>query len=129
MSVLIVDDELCLLESLQEFLEDEGFSVATATNGAEALDLLERGEIPCLMILDLIMPIVTGNQVYERMQNDPRFANVPILVSTSDPARAPEGAFVMKKPIDLDRLLGAVRDHCQAVSRRNAARPAAEIAS
>ena len=129
MSVLIVDDELCLLASLQEFLEDEGFSVATATNGAEALDLLERGEIPCLMILDLIMPIVTGNQVYERMQNDPRFANVPVLVSTSDPARAPEGAFVMKKPIDLDRLLGAVRDHCQAVSSRNAARPAAEIAS
>ena len=129
MSVLIVDDELCLLASLQEFLEDEGFSVATATNGAEALDLLERGEIPCLMILDLIMPIVTGNQVYERMQNDPRFANVPVLVSTSDPARAPQGAFVMKKPIDLDRLLGAVRDHCQAVSSRNAARPAAEIAS
>ena len=129
MSVLIVDDELCLLESLQEFLEDEGFSVATATNGAEALDLLERGEIPCLMILDLIMPVVTGNQVYERMQNDPRFANVPVLVSTSDPTRAPEGAFVMKKPIDLDRLLGAVRDHCQAVSRRNAAPVAAEIAS
>ena len=129
MGVLIVDDELCLLESLQEFLEDEGFSVATATNGAEALDLLERGEIPCLVILDLIMPVVTGNQVYERMQNDPRFANVPVLVSTSDPTRAPEGAFVMKKPIDLDRLLGAVRDHCQAVSRRNAAPVAAEIAS
>ena len=128
MGVLIVDDELCLLESLQEFLEDEGFSVATATNGAEALDLLER-EIPCLVILDLIMPVVTGNQVYERMQNDPRFANVPVLVSTSDPTRAPEGAFVMKKPIDLDRLLGAVRDHCQAVSRRNAAPVAAEIAS
>jgi len=129
MGILIVDDELCLLASLQEFLEDEGFSVATATNGAEALDLLERGELPCLMILDLIMPIVTGNQVYERMQNDPRFSKVPILVSTSDPARAPDGAFVMKKPIDLDRLLGAVRDHCQAISRRQAPPHAAGVSS
>ena len=123
MSVLIVDDEPCLRESLQEFLEDEGYAVATATNGAEALDLLERGELPCIMILDLIMPLVTGNQVYERMQNDPRLSKVPILVSTSDPSRAPQGAYVMKKPIDLDRLLGAVRDHCRGYARLHAMRP------
>jgi hypothetical protein len=56
--------------------------------------------------------------VYERMQSDPRFAKVPVLVSTSDPTRAPTGALVMKKPIDLDRLLSAVRSHCQASSAR-----------
>jgi CheY-like chemotaxis protein len=110
--VLIVDDEEGLRESLQEFLEEEGYPVCTATNGAEALALLQRDELPCVIILDLIMPVVTGNEVYERMQNDPRLANVPVIVSTSDPARAPSGVLIMKKPISLDRLLGAVRQHC-----------------
>ena len=113
MGVLIVEDEAFLRESLQEFLEDEGYVVQTAQNGAEALGLLEQGALPCLMILDLVMPVVTGNEVYEKMQSDPRLRRVPIVVSTSDPTRAPEGAFVMKKPIKLDRLLGAVRTHCR----------------
>jgi len=113
MSVLIVDDEPGLCESLRDFLEDEGYVVSTASNGAEALNLLEGAELPCLMILDLIMPVVTGNEVYETMQKDPRLQKVPIVVSTSDPARAPAGALIMKKPINLDRLLGAVRYHCK----------------
>lgn len=117
MSVLIVDDEPGLCESLRDFLEDEGYVVSTASNGAEALHLLEGGDLPCVMILDLIMPVVTGNQVYEKMQNDPRLAKVPIVVSTSDPTRAPAGAFIMKKPINLDRLLGAVRLHCKGGAR------------
>ena len=114
MSVMIVDDEPGLCESLRDFLEDEGFAVSTAANGAEALHLLEAGELPCIMILDLIMPVVSGNQVYEKMQKDPRLSRIPIVVSTSDPSRAPAGALIMKKPINLDRLLGAVKDHCRA---------------
>jgi CheY-like chemotaxis protein len=125
MSILIVDDEPGLCESLRDFLEDEGYSVWTASNGAEALHVLERGELPCLMILDLIMPVVTGNEVYERMQSDPRLQTVPVVVSTSDPARAPAGALIMKKPINLDRLLGAVRYHCKGDLRSTLARDAA----
>lgn len=117
MGILIVDDEPGLCESLRDFLEDEGYTVATARNGAEALNLLQADELPCMMILDLIMPVVTGNQVYETMQNDPRLAKVPIIVSTSDPSRAPAGAMIMKKPINLDRLLGTVRNHCRGVPR------------
>ena len=48
------------------------------------------------------------------MQLDPRLATVPVIVSTSDPSRAPSGVLIMKKPIDLDRLLGAIRQHCGA---------------
>jgi DNA-binding response OmpR family regulator len=124
MGVLIVDDEPGLCESLRDFLEDEGYVVSTAQNGAEALHLLEGGELPCIMILDLIMPIVTGNQVYETMQKDPRLARVPIVVSTSDPSRAPAGAVIMKKPINLDRLLGTVRSHCRmSMAHANAQAP------
>jgi CheY-like chemotaxis protein len=110
--VLIVEDETLLRESLQEFLEDQGYTVLTASNGAEALELLERGNLPCMMILDLIMPVVSGNAVYERMQADARLSKIPVVVSTSDPSRAPSGVLIMKKPVNFDRLLDAVRLHC-----------------
>ena len=112
MSVLIVDDEEGLRESLKEFLEEEGYRVATATNGAEALALLEHDVLPCMMILDLIMPMVTGGEVYRQMQNDPRLAQIPVIISTSDPTRAPRGVLILRKPISLEQLLGAVRLHC-----------------
>jgi DNA-binding response OmpR family regulator len=111
MSVLIVDDEPDLRESLRELLEEEGFAVATAADGAEALKHMDQNR-PCLVILDLIMPNVSGNEVYARMQSDARLSSVPVVVSTSDPSRAPHGVPIMKKPINVERLLGAVRQHC-----------------
>ena len=112
--ILIVEDERDLRESLQEYFEDQGYEVATAANGAEALDALAGGEhLPCLVILDLVMPMVSGNEVYDVMQKDPRLSSVPVIVSTSDPSRAPNGVLIMRKPIDLRRLLGAVQQHCK----------------
>lgn len=112
MKVMIVDDEADIRDSLREFFEDEGYAVATASNGAQALELLEGDALPCVVILDLMMPILDGNEVYARMQADPRLSSVPVVVSTSDPSRAPSGVLIMRKPIDLNRLLGTVRHHC-----------------
>jgi CheY-like chemotaxis protein len=112
MNVLIVDDEADIRDTLKELFEDEGYDVATAANGAEALRLLAGPTLPSVIVLDLIMPVLTGNEVFARMQLDPRLASVPVIVSTSDPSRAPSGVLIMKKPIDLDRLLGAIRQHC-----------------
>lgn len=111
---MIVDDEADIRDSLQEFFEDEGFSVRTAENGQRALELLRAGELPCVVILDLLMPILDGNEVYEKMQADPRLAAVPVIISTSDPRRAPSGVLTMKKPVSLVRLLGVVRQFCSA---------------
>lgn len=113
MPILIVDDDADIRDSLQDFFEDAGYAVATAADGAEALTRLGAEHPPCVVILDLIMPAVSGNQVYETMRKDPRLAKVPVIVSTSDPSRAPRGVPIMKKPIDLDRLLHAVRQHCE----------------
>lgn len=112
--ILIVDDEPDIRESLEEFFQDEGFPVRTAADGGAALASLERGELPCVVILDLLMPVLDGNQVYERMRADPRWSQVPVIVSTSAPERAPSGAMIMRKPVNLDRLLGMVRRHCTA---------------
>lgn len=110
MKVLIVDDEEAIRESLHDFFTDEGFTVSTAENGAIALDELRRAELPSVVILDLVMPVLSGAALYAEMQKDPRLARLPVIVSTSDPSGAPRGLPVMRKPMDLDRLLGAVRD-------------------
>ncbi len=60
--VLIVEDERDLLDSLQEFFEDEGFSVQTAANGAEALSLLGAEELPAVVLLDPMMPVLDGSE-------------------------------------------------------------------
>ena len=112
MKILIVDDEEDLRDSLVDFFQDEGFEVSTAANGAEALERLADSDLPCVMILDLLMPVLDGNQVYSEMQRDPRLCKVPVIVSTSDPSRAPPGLLIMKKPVNLPRLLSTVRQHC-----------------
>ena len=120
MTLLIVDDERDIRESLQEYFEDEGLAVRVAANGRDALDVLAEDPLPCLVILDLIMPIMSGNELYQAMQNDPRLVKVPVIISTSDPSRAPSGVLIMKKPIDLDLLLATVRQYCSEVKSKSA---------
>jgi CheY-like chemotaxis protein len=120
MDILIVDDEADIRDSLRELFEDAGYRVATAENGDEALAQLRGGEPPAIVILDLLMPGVGGNEVYDAMQRDPRLAPIPVIVSTSDPSRAPRGVLIMKKPVNLVRLLGAVRQQCLPGTARSA---------
>lgn len=112
MGILIVDDEQDMRESLEEFFADEGYEVRTAEDGAVAMELLDGPELPCIVILDLMMPVLDGNEVIDRMRQSERLATVPIIVTTSDPSRAPRGIPLMKKPMDLRRLLSAVQQHC-----------------
>ncbi len=112
MAILVVDDELDIRESLQELFEDAGFQVLTAADGVEALAVMD-GEPPCIVILDLLMPGLTGDQVYDSMRRDDRLRAVPVIIATSDPARAPRDVPVLRKPIDVGRLLDAVRQYCR----------------
>lgn len=114
MKVLIVDDEPDIRDSLCEFFEEEGFSVSTASDGSEALRVLGLGDLPEIVILDLIMPKMNGSELLRRMRGDPRLAKVPVLVSTADPSRAPQGIPALKKPVDLDQLLSLVMRHATA---------------
>ena len=107
-TLLIVDDETDIRESLREALAEEGYTIFVASNGKEALQLLATLERPCAVILDIIMPQMSGTEVYLAMQSDPGLADIPVLISTSDPSRAPAQVPVLKKPINLDRLLTVV---------------------
>jgi CheY-like chemotaxis protein len=109
-TILVVDDEADIRESLKDALDDEGYFVVVASNGKEALRLLPALSRPCAIILDVIMPVMSGTELYEAMQATPNLASIPVLMSTSDPSRVPNRVPLMKKPINLDRLLAAVAD-------------------
>jgi two-component system, sensor histidine kinase and response regulator len=107
-TVLVVDDDEDIRESLRDALIDEGYSVAVASNGREALGLLADLPRPCVVIIDIIMPVMSGAELYAAMLASPALATIPVLISTSDPSRAPVGVPIMKKPVNLDRLLTTI---------------------
>lgn len=111
-TVLIVEDDSEIQASLREAFEDNGYTVVIASGGKEALDILTTGSPPHVIVLDLVMPGMTGNDLYAAMQADPVLAKIPVVVSTSDPSRAPSGVLVVPKPVRLDRLLDAVKNLC-----------------
>jgi CheY-like chemotaxis protein len=112
-TVLVVEDEEELREMLREALELNGYSVATAQEGREALEAIGRIEHVCVVLLDLLMPGMNGWDFFMQMRKRPEFASVPVVVHSSAAERAPEGVTrVLKKPVALDRLLSVVQEYC-----------------
>ena len=114
--VLIVEDDEDLRDMMAQMLTIEGFDAATAANGREALEYLHATAKPNVILLDLMMPVMDGWEFRRQQQADPELAPVPVIVlSALDPARAAgvDAAAVLKKPLDFDRLLELVRQHCR----------------
>lgn len=109
--VLVVDDEADIRETLREAVEMVGCTAVLAANGADALELLRESK-PCLMILDLIMPVMTGEELLQIVRQQPALAQLPVLISTSAPQRAPAGVPVLPKPIDLGAFWAWIRQNC-----------------
>ena len=113
-SVLVVDDDEDLRTIIQDVLEDQGFAVATAANGREALDMLLRGEAaPALILLDLTMPVMDGWAFRREQQQVPRLAQIPVVLFSGDPdvddaALSLNAAATMTKPLRLDGLVTLV---------------------
>ncbi len=110
--VLVVEDEPDTLEAVAELLEAEGVDVLRARHGREALDQLEGGARPSLILLDLRMPVMDGWEFCRRLSADPRLSQIPVAIVTASasvdvPARTRDaGIFV--KPVNYDRLLALV---------------------
>ncbi|MGH7284897.1 MAG: response regulator, partial [Polyangiaceae bacterium] len=102
--VLVVDDEEDIRDTLRELIEMKGFKAQTAANGAEALEQL-IAERPCLVVLDLVMPVMDGVALLEKMRADPAPSDVPVVVSTSAPHLAPRDVPVVQKPIDIGKMV------------------------
>jgi two-component system response regulator CpxR len=115
--ILVVDDDVGIREALEALLEGEGYTVRLAENGAVALDIVRSERKPDLMLLDLMMPVMSGFEVLELLEDgDPDLSAVPIFVVSAFNAPlmpTAAGGGVRRcfgKPLDADTLLDAIRD-------------------
>lgn len=120
--VLIVEDDLATREMLAALLLSEGFQAVAAEDGLEALHLLRTvkhraPDTPCLVLLDLAMPRLSGQEFRRAQLDDPTVAAVPIAIMSGasdvqQRATALGAVATVIKPIDIDFLLNVVRTHC-----------------
>jgi len=112
--ILVVDDDRDIRETLGEILVHEGYHVEMAENGARALEVIRRGPTPALVLLDLMMPVMSGWEFLELAEHDRQLAEIPVLVVSAMPAPlAPDGArggvkACLHKPLKLEELLDLV---------------------
>lgn len=114
--VMVIEDELEARVNLVELLELEGFKATAYANGAEALaELQSRINLPCLIVLDIRMPVMDGPQFRAALLGDARLSGIPIVVVTGfDPSAAAKLAVlrVFRKPLDIDAFLNTVKANC-----------------
>jgi CheY-like chemotaxis protein len=112
-TILIVDDDPDIIESVAEVLRFAGYKVLTALGGEEALRALAPNHwLIHLVLLDLVMaPGMSGTELYERMLADPQLAQIPVVFHSANAVDAPGGVAVLQKPASMARLLKIVRKH------------------
>jgi CheY-like chemotaxis protein len=110
-TILVVDDDEEIRETLADLLEHEGYCVVRAENGVQALEQLRRVHPNC-MLLDLMMPVMSGWEVIEELQRSGEIDATPFVVVS---AMCAPGAYeCLQKPVDLDELLDTVARCCGA---------------
>ena len=116
-TVFIVEDDVDTREMLGRFLELEGYRVETAANGKLALERLESGVGPCVILLDLMMPVMDGWQFRSQQIRDAALASIPVIVVSAagkDRIADIEANAYLSKPVDLEQLLAQVTQYCSA---------------
>jgi CheY-like chemotaxis protein len=112
--ILVVDDERDIRDAIAELLQDEGYEVEAAGDGAEAL-AKARDCHPLVVLLDLMMPGMNGWEFRDRQRGDPQLAEIPVIVvSALGKVPGVDAAGYLQKPFNLDDLLTAVRRHAHA---------------
>jgi len=110
--VLIVDDDPDIRDAVGECLRYEGYDVHSAADGRDALERLEYGLRPAVILLDLMMPVLNGFDVLEALKSRPEWKSIPVVIVSANRGYEAEdlsGAVsILRKPVNVDRLLAAV---------------------
>jgi two-component system, sensor histidine kinase ChiS len=118
-TILIADDEYALVETLREFLADEGYTVRTAGNGQQAMVDLNQHR-PDLLLMDVMMPYLGGLEVLQRIRLKEGLKGLPVILMSSAPRTSIDQSVValasafLKKPFKLQLMLDTIR---QAISK------------
>ncbi len=114
--VLVVDDDPGIRESMSDLLYTKGYSVLQAENGQRALDILKKTpQFPCLIVLDLAMPIMDGRVFLKRRAHDAALRDIPVVVvsgSSQTGAPLPGISSYFRKPVNVDRLMEVIDQQC-----------------
>jgi CheY-like chemotaxis protein len=112
-TILVVDDDAAIRDSVRDLLEAEGYAVCAAVDGEDALDQLSRMKPPNLILLDLRMPRVDGWQFLARRQTaEGQHVPIVLLSGMTFIRDAPGVADFLAKPIRPDKLIACVRRFC-----------------
>jgi CheY-like chemotaxis protein len=117
MPVLLVDDHDDVRDGLQMILESEGWAVETALDPRDALNRLFGGLRPCIILLDLMSPIMNGVEFHRELLKHPQLQKIPMVAYSGlndvrEKARQLAADATSDLPAEIDRLLAAVRQHC-----------------
>jgi CheY-like chemotaxis protein len=110
-TILIVDDEFSIVETLGEILSWEGYGFASASNGQAGLEQA-RAHKPALILLDYMMPVMDGVQMLGSLRSDPDLRDIPVIMMTAAPLGIPESEkrwdALLLKPFEAGHLVRAI---------------------
>ena len=116
--VLVVEDDSDIRDAVIEILEAKGYAASGAGHGAEALAKLRTGrQTFCLILLDMMMPVMDGWSFCAEVAKDPALASIPVVVLSAVARNDPRNAAVvavehLRKPLDVPKLLATVERYC-----------------
>jgi CheY-like chemotaxis protein len=112
--IMVVEDDHDIRETLVEILEDRGYECVEAEDGIQAIDILRQRSWPCVMLLDLMMPRMSGYEVVDRLRHEIAAGQLRVIVLTAGEPKTEllAGAEIVAKPPDLRQLLAAVSANC-----------------
>ncbi len=114
--IFVVDDDDSIRETLTEILNDQGYSAVGFENGREALRSLEGHETPCLILLDLMMPVMDGWQFLRERAKSERLQTIPVVVVTAaaspDRTALAAATAVLPKPVPFEELFQLIATYC-----------------
>ncbi|MDC0707876.1 response regulator [Stigmatella sp. ncwal1] len=111
--LLVVEDDPGIREALTGLLEEAGFHVAAVANGREGLQVMARLGLPCLVLVDLWMPLMSGGEFISHLREHPSRRNLPVVAMTASESPAPSDVEAcLRKPFASSALLDLVKVHC-----------------
>jgi CheY-like chemotaxis protein len=114
--ILVVDDDTDIRVMLTMVLDEEGYVVATALNGYDALAQLDAGLRPRLILLDWWMPVMGGEQFRQAQRQRRELSGIPVVVisahATLSLGEAVDATILLPKPINFEQLFGIVAQYC-----------------
>ena len=119
-TILVVDDDPDILRLVESILAGHGYEVATAPDGPTALQLLREGLSPCLILIDLGMPVMSGIDLRTHLARDPFTRNIPIAMTSASRENLEDletSIRRLEKPFKISELIRAVEKHCSPVAR------------